>query len=115
MLIKLLSLYLFIAILFLAFLFIYSFVRGKSLHARVMGLLSLCLQIYLLGYLLELNVYTMEDMLFWNQIQYFGIPFFPALWLLVSLVYTGRLESLKGYRVIIPFIIPVITFFVRFL
>lgn len=113
MLIKLLSLYLFIAILFLAFLFIYSFVRGKSLHARVMGLLSLCLQIYLLGYLLELNVYTMEDMLFWNQIQYFGIPFFPALWLLVSLVYTGRLESLKGYRVIIPFIIPVITFFVR--
>jgi asparagine N-glycosylation enzyme membrane subunit Stt3 len=76
MLIKLLSIYLFIAILFLSFLFVYSFVRGKSSHARAMGLLSLCLQVYLLGYLLEINSSQLSEMIFWNQVKYFGIPFF---------------------------------------
>lgn len=113
MLIKLLSLYLFIAILFLSFLFVYSFVRGKSNHARVMGLLSLCLQIYLLGYLLEINTNQLSEMIFWNQIQYFGIPFFPALWLVISLLYTGRIDYIKGYRLIIIFIIPILTFIIR--
>jgi diguanylate cyclase (GGDEF)-like protein len=113
MLIKLLSLYLFIAILFLSFLFVYSFVRGKSNHARVMGLLSLCLQIYLLGYLLEINTNLLSEMMFWNQIQYFGIPFFPALWLVISLLYTGRIDYIKGYRLIIIFIIPILTFIIR--
>lgn len=113
MLIKLLSLYLFIAVLFLSFLFVYSFVRGKSSHARVMGLLSLCLQIYLLGYLLEINTSQLSEMIFWNQIQYFGIPFFPALWLVISLLYTGRIDYIKGYRSIIIFIIPIITFILR--
>jgi len=113
MLIKLLSLYLFVAVLFLSFLFVYSFVRGKSSHARVMGLLSLCLQIYLLGYLLEINATQLSEMIFWNQIQYFGIPFFPALWLVISLLYTGRIDYIKGYRSIIIFIIPIMTFILR--
>jgi len=114
MLIKLLSLYLFIAILLLSFLFVYSFVRGKSSHARAMGLLSLCLQIYLLGYLLEINANQLSEMIFWNQVQYFGIPFFPALWLVISLLYTGRIDYVKGYKSLIIFIIPLMTFFVRF-
>lgn len=113
MLLKILSLYLFIAVLFLSFLFVYSFVRGKSNHARAMGLLSLCLQIYLLGYLLELNSFQLTEMIFWNQIQYFGIPFFPALWLVISLLYTGRDNYLRGYRIILIFLIPITTFFVR--
>lgn len=113
MLIKLLSIYLFIAILFLSFLFVYSFVRGKSSHARAMGLLSLCLQVYLLGYLLEINSNQLSEMIFWNQVQYFGIPFFPALWLIISLLYTGRIDYVKGYKSLIIFIIPLITFFIR--
>lgn len=113
MLTILLSIYLFIAILFLSFLFVYSFVRGKSSHARAMGLLSLCLQVYLLGYLLEINTSQLSEMIFWNQIQYFGIPFFPALWLVISLLYTGRIDYVKGYKTLIIFIIPIITFIFR--
>lgn len=113
MFIKLLSLYLFIAVLLLSFLFVYSFVRGRSTHAKVMGILSLCLQVYLLGYLVEINVNTLSEMYFWNQIQYFGIPFFPALWLLISLLYTGRGNYLKSFNLILIFIIPILTFFIR--
>lgn len=87
---KLLSLYLFLAILALSYLFVHSFVRGRSQHAKLLGILSLILQVYLLGYLVELNATSLDAMVFWNQIQYFGIPFFPALWFAVSAVYTGR-------------------------
>ncbi len=113
MLIKIISLYLFLAILSLAYLFVHSFVRGQSQHAKLLGLLSLTLQVYLLGYLLELNVMEFEAMVFWNQIQYFGIPFFPALWFAVSAVYTGRSQWLKGWRGALVFIVPILTFFMR--
>ncbi len=113
MLIKIISLYLFLAILSLAYLFVHSFVRGQSQHAKLLGLLSLTLQVYLLGYLLELNVMEFEAMVFWNQIQYFGIPFFPALWFAVSTVYTGRSQWLKGWRGVLVFIVPILTFFMR--
>jgi len=113
MLIKLISLYLFIAVLLLSFLFVYSFKRGRTTHAKVMGILSLCLQVYLLGYLVEINASTLAEMYFWNQIQYFGIPFFPSLWLLISLLYTGRMNTIKASNLFIIFIIPTVTFFMR--
>lgn len=113
MIVKLLSLYLFIGILFLTFMFVYSFMRGKSSYSRVLGILSLSLQIYLLGYLLELNAASLEEMFFWNQIQYFGIPFFPVLWLMVSMLYTGNGAYMKGWRSLALFAVPITTFVIR--
>lgn len=107
------SLYLFIGIVLLSIMFVNSFMRSKSSYGRILGLLSLTLLIYLLGYLLEINSDSLEDMYFWNQIQYFGIPFFPPLWLLVSMLYTGRGKKVFGVTGIIIFTIPVITFFMH--
>lgn len=94
MITKILSLYVFVGVLFLSIMFVYSLYRGKSGFAKALGLLSLSLDIYLLGYLMEINSRTLSEMLFWNQIQYFGIPFFPALWLIMGMLYTGRIKSL---------------------
>jgi len=113
MLIKWISVYLFVGVMLLSFMFVYSFLRGKSSHAKVLGMLSLTLQIYLLGYLVEINASSLEDMLFWNQVQYFGIPFFPALWLIVSMLYTGKASYLKGLRSLVIMAVPVLTFLIR--
>jgi len=108
------SVYLFIGVILLSIMFVNSFLRGKSSYAKVLGMLALILQVYLLGYLMEINTESLEKMLFWNQIQYFGIPFIPALWLAVSMLYTGRGKYLKGFGGFIIFIIPLATFAFRF-
>ncbi len=113
MVVKVISIYLFAGVMLLSFLFVNSFSKGKSSYAKMFGTLSFTLQIYLLGYLLELNSYTLEQMLFWNQIQYFGIPFFPAVWLAVSMLYTGRAKYLQGFHWLLVFAIPFTTFAVR--
>ena len=97
----------------LSLMFVNSFFKGKSSYAKTFGALCLSLQIYLLGYLLEINTDTLKQMLFWNQIQYFGIPFFPTLWLLVSMQYTGRGKKYRKLKGILLFIIPCMTFLVR--
>lgn len=113
MLTKLISLYLFVGVLLLCFLFVNSFVRGRTRYAKVLGALSLSLQVYLLGYMVEINTDTLQDMLFWNQVQYLGIPFFPGLWLAVSMLYTDRGKYMRGFRSLFIFTIPLITFFMR--
>lgn len=113
MLIKWISLYLFVGVMLLSFMFVYSFLRGKSSYAKVLGVLSLTLQVYLLGYLMEINSSTLEEMIFWNQIQYFGIPFFPSLWLIISMLYTGKSSYLQGARSLVIFAVPILTFIMR--
>lgn len=113
MLIRSISLYLVIGIMFLAFLSVHSFSKSKSNYARALGLLSIAIQIYMFGYLMEINVATLEQMLFWNQIQYFGIPFFPGFWFMVSLLYTGRGNQMRGLKWALVFAIPMISFIAR--
>lgn len=113
MVVKIISLYLFIGIILLSYLFVYSFSRGKTNYAKALGTLSLSIEIYLLGYLMEINATQLSEMIFWNHIQYLGIPFFPALWLVVSILYTGKDHVLKGMGWFLIFIVPVITFIVR--
>jgi len=106
---RILTLYLFIGVLFLSHMFVYSLYRGKSGINKALGLLTLSLDIYLMGYLMELNSGSLHDMLFWGKVQYFGIPFFPALWLIVGLIYTGHTRGLWKWKIALIFLIPVLT------
>lgn len=67
MITKLITLYLFVGVLLLSFMFVSSFLRGKTRYARAFGALSLTLQIYLLGYLLEINATSLKEMIFWKS------------------------------------------------
>lgn len=111
MLIYIVSVYLFIAV-FLTFLIAaYAFSRNHWLYLRFFSVFVLCISIYLLGYLLEINSATIEQMLFWNQIQYFVLPFIPAIWLILVLLYTKGAQVLRWARFLL--LLPVVTFLVR--
>lgn len=107
------TVYLFFTVLLTAYIAAYTLNRGSSPLARSFAAMSFCLCIYIFGYLLELNSTTIEQMFFWNQVQYLTLPFFPSFWLLVSLNYSGNRTALRPLPVTAIFLIPVITFIVR--
>lgn len=108
------SVYLFFTILFTSYLAIYSFVRRRSVIISVLFVFSFFLSVYLLGYLLELNSTSKESMIFWNQVQYLTLPFLPGLWLLLALFYTKRVKKINLKVFSLIFLIPIITFILRF-
>ena len=113
MVIKCISIYLFVGVIFLSVIFANSFIKGKSSYASLLGLLSLALQVYLLGYLMELNSESLERMIFWNKVQYLAIPFSALLWFGICMVYTGRSKFFKSIGGVCFIIFPVITVIVR--
>lgn len=109
----LLSLYLVLAVILAQFFAAYFFSKGRTSYRKVFSALVLCISIYLLGYLMIINNNNLQEMIFWNQIQYFGLPFISVLWLMVALLYTKTIYSLKIQMALLLFFVPVITFFMR--
>jgi diguanylate cyclase (GGDEF)-like protein len=107
------SLYLFGAVLLMLFFSAYVLFKGRSSNFKVSSAMSFCASLYLFGYLLEINSTTLEQMVFWNQIQYWGIPFIPALWLMVALLDTKRIHVLRKQTLVLVLIIPILTYFFR--
>lgn len=62
-------------------------------------------------YGLELSSKSLEDMLFWIKLEYLGISFTPAIWVIFTLRYTGYPGWRKSWILILTFVIPIITFF----
>lgn len=87
---------------------------NRSTYTKPILYLGLAICIYILGYAMELNASASANILFWNRIEYFGIPFVAALWLTTGLQYTGCFALHK--KILIPAIygIPIITFILRF-
>lgn len=92
----------------------YSFSKKSSVGAAMLGFMSISVGIYSLGYALELVSTSLEVMLIFNGIQYIGLPFLGALWLLLALQITGNKNKIKPYIKILIFIIPVITIILRY-
>ena len=65
--------------------------------------------IWSLSYGFELSSTTLEQMLFWQNIEYLGIVFIPVFWLLFILKFTGRDKYLTIKNFIWILSIPVIT------
>jgi diguanylate cyclase (GGDEF)-like protein len=68
----------------------YSWRFRKTSAARPFIGLALCTSVYAFGYAFELISGTLERMLFWNRIQYIGISFIPAFWILLAAKYSGK-------------------------
>lgn len=107
----LLSLYLVLAVILSQFFAAYFFSKGRASFRKAFSALVLCISIYLFGYLMIINNNNLQEMIFWNQIQYFGLPFIPVLWLLVALLYTNSIYSLKLNMALLLFSVPATTFF----
>jgi len=79
----------------LVFLAVFSWTRRKKSPAALSlaGLLT-SLFLYTGGYAMELLSPTLEKMLFWNSVEYLGISFIPALWIL----FTAKYVNLRWVR-----------------
>lgn len=113
MLKNVISLYIFFAVLMTTFFTAYVLSKGRYSYLKVFSALTFCVSLYLFGYLLEINNINLEQMIFWNQIQYLGLPFLPALWLMMALMYTKKIH-IKGWTLVLLFSIPILTFIFRF-
>lgn len=89
-------------------------VLNSSNFARVLLMLSVAVCFYIFGYIMELNASSSSQILFWNLVEYIGIPFISALWLTAALMYTGNLIRHKKLWLAAIFIIPGITLILRF-
>lgn len=90
---------------------LYSFSKKKDLSFSFAMSCIFC-TIYSFGYAFEIYSIKLSDMIFWNQIEYLGIPFIPAFWVLMAMLFNNRISKNK-FTVVAIFIIPVITFFAR--
>lgn len=87
---------------------------NASSYARLTVLLCVAICFYVLGYVMELNADSPAQMLFWNRVEYVGIPFVSALWLTLALVYTRHFNRYRGLLLIAIFGIPIVTLVFRF-
>ncbi|NLO25063.1 MAG: diguanylate cyclase [Clostridiales bacterium] len=109
----LLSLYLGLAVILAQFFAAYFFSKGRTSYRKAFAAMVLCVSVYLFGFLMIINNNNLQEMIFWNQIQYLGLPFISVLWLMVALLYTKTIYSLKIRMALLLFSVPVITFFMR--
>lgn len=69
--------------------------RRYEIVVRWFGFMMLGIAIWALSYGLELSSTSLEQMLFWINIEYLGIAFIPAFWLFFLLKFTGKDNWLK--------------------
>lgn len=91
-------------------------IRTLSGSSYVKTSLRLCFSvcIYILSYTLELNSTVPSQIMFWNQIEYIGIPFVSALWLTISLKYTGHFTHYRKVLLTAIYGVPIVTMVLRF-
>ena len=82
--INLIIIYILLAAVALIFSAAYAFSKENTWLTRTFALLCSYLTIYLIAQLLAFNSGYLEQLLFWQQIQYFILPLFPGIWLLIS-------------------------------
>jgi len=109
----LLSLYLILAVILAQFFAAYFYSKGRTSYRRTFSALVLCISIYLFGFLMIINSSNLQEMIFWNQLQYLGLPFISVLWMMVALLYTKAISTINIRMEFLFFTVPVITFFIR--
>ncbi|WP_276360594.1 histidine kinase N-terminal 7TM domain-containing protein [Daejeonella sp. H1SJ63] len=87
----------------------YWIFRRYEIVVRWFGFMMLGIAIWALSYGFELSSSTLDEMLFWINIEYLGISFIPAFWLLFISRYTGRDKWLSTTNFILLMKVPVIT------
>lgn len=68
----------------------YAFRFRTTPAAGPLGWMMLACTLYSLGYAFELASSSLQNMLFWSNVQYLGISFIPTLWLLFIFTYSGK-------------------------
>ncbi|QDH21141.1 histidine kinase N-terminal 7TM domain-containing protein [Saccharibacillus brassicae] len=74
------------------------------------GLSMLASSFYTFGYAFELLADRLDDIRFWLRVEYVGIAFGTALWIMMVMQYTGSVGRLRA-RIVLPLLlVPLLTF-----
>lgn len=82
------------------------------LHSNAFSGLLFCFGIYCIGYGLELNSHGFIGKTIALYIQYFGIVFIPAYWLVLAIDSTDRIKWSSNKSKALIFLLPIITWLV---
>jgi len=93
---------------------IYSLRFNKSPGAIPYCLLLTGISIYSFGYAFELQADDLESIRYWLRIEYIGISFLPALFLILALQYTRREHFLKPWLLVAMLLLSCATLFLEF-
>ena len=88
--------------------------RRQIAFATQSALLMLLVASWTLGYIFELSAPTLAEKTFWAKTEYVGISFVSLNWLAIALVYTGQTRWVKGWRLALLGLIPMLTVLVAF-
>ncbi|OZA53988.1 MAG: hypothetical protein B7X75_08760, partial [Sphingobacteriales bacterium 39-40-5] len=83
--------------------------RRYEIVVRWFGFMMLGIAIWALSYGLELSSTSLEQMLFWINVEYLGIAFIPAFWLLFLLKFAGKDKWLHPKYFYAFMLLPLIT------
>lgn len=111
---NILSVYLIVATITAVLYAFQLLVRNKTYYTYTLFFLSIAFSFYVLGYDMELNASSVGEILFWNKVEYIGIPFVSALWLASALFYCGYYQKHNRIFTCLIFGIPIITFILRY-
>jgi PAS domain S-box-containing protein len=73
---------------------------------RWFATMMICVSVWSVFYALELSCSELEDMLFWIRLEYIGISFLPATWIMFVVKFVGKQEWLTLRNRIIIFGFP---------
>jgi signal transduction histidine kinase len=99
--------------LFMLMLAGYAFLKPRRSYTKAYAWLCIFISVYATFYGLEIISHSLERALFWNRLQYIGISALPAMALIFAVQFTGNGNWLKGWRIMVPWGIPLVTFFLR--
>ncbi|HRX58059.1 MAG TPA: diguanylate cyclase [Eubacteriales bacterium] len=108
------SLYLISIAVVVTFWAAYVKVLNGSSFTNTSLLLCIAICFYILGYALEINSSNETQILFWNHVEYIGIPFVSAFWLTTALLYTGHFSKHRTVLLAAIYIIPILSLVLRY-
>jgi len=82
--------------------------RFNAAGSRAYVGLMAAISIYSLGYALELSGSTLEWIVFALRIEYLGLPFIPAFWIVMALQYAGLAKHLPRWVYVAVFAFPLV-------
>lgn len=109
-----LSIFLLIIVFTMLYITLHTFKLKNIAGKNTFSLLCFSVVIYSFGYTMELYCHSLEGIIFWNYIEYIGLPLIPAFWMIFALKYCGKSHILSTKVYILIFTVPVITMILRF-
>jgi diguanylate cyclase (GGDEF)-like protein/PAS domain S-box-containing protein len=88
---------------------VYGFASRPAPGSRIFSFLMLAIFTWSAAYGLELSCSSLGPMLFFVGLEYIGITSIPPLWLMLTLIYTGRERFITARNMALLFIIPSLT------